>query len=62
MIVWYTDKVNSKGSWYFQMSEIKGFPLEFSMRTGEMSVRMSAKEVRLEEIKDAEFKVSPSIK
>jgi hypothetical protein len=62
MSVWYTDKVKSNGSWYFKMSEINGFPLEFSMKTGEMSIRMSAKEVRLEEVGDAEFKVSPEYK
>lgn len=62
MIVWYTDKVKSNGSWYFKMSEINGFPLEFSMKTGEMSVRMSAKEVRMEEVGDAEFKVSSEYK
>lgn len=62
MIVWYTDKVKSNGSWYFKMSEINGFPLEFSMKTGDMSVRMSAKEVRMEEVGDVEFKVSPEYK
>lgn len=62
MIVWYTDKVKSNGSWYFQMAELKGFPLEFSMKSGEMSIRMSAKEVRMEEVGDAEFRVSPEYK
>lgn len=62
MIVWYSDKIKSNGSWYFQMSEIKGFPLEFSMKTGEMSVRMSAKEVRMEKVDDAEFTVSSDYK
>lgn len=62
MIVWYSDKINSNGSWYFQMSEIKGFPLEFSMKTGEMSVRMAAKEVRMENVDDAEFTVSSDYK
>lgn len=62
MIVWYTDKIKSNGSWYFQMSEIKGFPLEFSMKTGEMSVRMTAKEVRMENVDDAEFTVSSDYK
>jgi hypothetical protein len=62
MVVWYTDKVQSNGSWYFKMSEINGFPLEFSMKTGEMNVRMSATEVRLEEVGDAEFKVSSEYK
>lgn len=37
------------------MSEIKGFPLEFSMKTGEISVRMTAKEVRMESVNDAVF-------
>ena len=62
MIVWYSDKIKSNGSWYFQMSEIKGFPLEFSMKTGEMSVRMAAKEVRMEKVDDAEFTVSSDYK
>lgn len=62
MIVWYSDKIKSNGSWYFQMSEIKGFPLEFSMKTGEISVRMSAKEVRMENVDDAEFTVSSDYK
>ncbi len=62
MIVWYSDKIKSNGSWYFQMSEIKGFPLEFSMKTGEMSVRMAAKEVRMENVDDAEFTVSSDYK
>ncbi len=62
MIVWYSDKIKSNGSWYFQMSEIKGFPLEFSMKTGEMSVRMTAKEVRMENVGDTEFAVSSDYK
>ncbi len=62
MIVWYSDKIKSNGSWYFQMSEIKGFPLEFSMKTGEISVRMTAKEVRMENVADAEFTVSSDYK
>jgi len=62
MIVWYSDKIKSNGSWYFQMSEIKGFPLEFSMKTGEMSVRMTAKEVRMEKVGDTEFAVSSDYK
>lgn len=62
MIVWYSDKIKSNGSWYFQMSEIKGFPLEFSMKTGEMSVRMAAKEVRMENVGDTEFAVSSDYK
>lgn len=62
MIVWYSDKIKSNGSWYFQMSEIKGFPLEFSMKTGEMSVRMTAKEVRMENVGDTEFTVSSDYK
>ena len=62
MIVWYSDKIKSNGSWYFQMSEIKGFPLEFSMKTGEISVRMTAKEVRMESVDDAVFTVSSDYK
>lgn len=62
MIVWYSDKIKSNGSWYFQMSEIKGFPLEFSMKSGEMSVRMTAKEVRMENVGDTEFAVSSDYK
>ena len=62
MMVWYSDKIKSNGSWYFQMSDIKGFPLEFSMKTGEMNVRMTAKEVRMENVDDVEFKVSPEYK
>ena len=62
MMVWYSDKIKSNGSWYFQMSEIKGFPLEFSMKTGEMSVRMTAKEVRMENVGDTEFAVSSDYK
>lgn len=62
MIVWYSDKIKSNGSWYFQMSEIKGFPLEFSMKTGEISVRMTAKEVRMEHVDDIEFSVSSDYK
>lgn len=62
MIVWYSDKIKSNGSWYFQMSEIKGFPLEFSMKTGEMSVRMTAKEVRMENVGETEFAVSSDYK
>lgn len=62
MIVWYSDKIKSNVSWYFQMSEIKGFPLEFSMKTGEISVRMTAKEVRMEHVDDIEFSVSSDYK
>lgn len=62
VIVWYSDKFQSNGSWYFQMPGLRGFPLEFSMKTAEMSVRMSALEVKMEPVEEAVFRVSSDYK
>lgn len=57
MVVWYTDKIKSSSSWYYQMEGLNGFPLEFSMNTGGMDVRMIAQEVKLDDLKDDMFVV-----
>ena len=62
VIIWYTDKIKSNGAWYFQMQELKGFPLEFSMKTAEISVRMTAKELNMDAVSDDEFKVPSDYK
>lgn len=62
MMVWYTDKIKGAGSWYYQMDELDGFPLEFSMKTNEIDIRMVAKEVKLETVSDDVFSVPEGYK
>lgn len=66
--IWYTDKIpnfyekqkygtkRNQGAKY--LKEIKGMPLEYSIPQGQMTVRMTAKEVNFNPVSDDIFKLS----
>lgn len=62
MVVWFSDQIRSKGSWYYNLDGIIGVPLEFSLRTAEVNARMVAKEVKLGKVDDKIFKISEDYK
>ncbi len=62
MVIWYTDQLRSKGSWYYNMEGINGFPLEFSLKTPELEARMIAKEVKLDKVNDQQFVIPAGYK
>ncbi len=62
MQVWFTDKIKSGGSWYYNLEGINGFPLEFSFKTKELSARMIAREIKIEQVSDQLFVVPDGYK
>ncbi len=58
--VYYTDAIDvSKFSLFSSFPEIKGIPLEFSMKTGQLDFLVIARSVTKEDIPPAEFVVGP---
>lgn len=57
MTVWYTDRMKSSATWYYQMDGIEGFPMEFDLKAAGMSVRMAAVSVQDSEPSDGVFNV-----
>lgn len=62
MVVWYTDKLKSEGTWYYKLDEVNGFPLEFTMNTMNMKVRMVAREVSKVKPDETIFSINPDYK
>jgi len=62
MTVWFTDRLKSSATWYYQLDGIDGFPMEFDLTTTGMAVRMTAKSVSEELPGEAEFTVGKEFK
>jgi hypothetical protein len=43
--VWYTERLHTPATWYYQMDGIEGFPMEFTLKITGMAIRMSARTV-----------------
>lgn len=57
--IFYTDAIDvSKFQSFNAFPEIKGVPLEFTMKTGEMEFKVSARSVKKEDISPSEFVIS----
>lgn len=57
MIVWFTDKLNVEGAWYYQMEGINGCPMEFSTSSNGLTFKMVAVEIKSDKPSDDLFVV-----
>jgi len=55
--VWFTRGINASGSWFFNLGEIPGFPMEFSLTSFGIEMRMTAAQVRTEDVSLSLFEV-----
>ena len=61
-IVWFTDKLQVKGAWYYNMEGIDGFPMEFSTSANGLKIKMIAIEVKAIKPAADKFKVPEEYK
>jgi hypothetical protein len=62
MIVWFSDRVKMHGNWYFRLEGLEGFPLEFDMKTNDVTFRMVARIFDTTPPNDAVFELSNDYK
>ena len=55
--IWFTNQISGNNKWNDSFRGIKGFPLEFNMKTGQMEMHLKAIKVVLDNVEDSVFKV-----
>ena len=53
--IWFTTEIFGNNSWNESFKGIKGFPMEFNMKTGQMEMHLIAEKVYTEKVEDSVF-------